>query len=376
MRIGIDYTAAARQGAGIGRYTRGLIGALPVLDGKNSYRLFVAGRGVGRRQLDAPNFRTCWVPLTDRETAILWQRLRLPVPVELFLGPLDLFHSPDFVLPALLTRRTVLTVHDLSFLRVPECAHPWLRQYLARVVPRSVHRASLVLADSECTRDDVVELLQVPRERVKVLYPGVEAHFQRVTDEDVLQAARQRFGLLRPFILGVSTLEPRKNFLGLIEAYARLIERRHLPHELLIVGRRGWLYEPIFRRVKELGLGERVRFPGFVADDDLPVIYSLADCFAYPSFYEGFGIPILEAMSCGVPVVASKASSVPEVAGPAAIYVDPHDVESIVDALDRVLHDKDLRASLRRAGDQQARQFTWEKAGRRLLAAYQAVMSM
>ncbi len=372
MRIGIDYTAAVRQGAGIGRYTRGLIGALPAVDAENSYRLFVAGRGAGRQLPAAANFSTCWLPLTDRDTSIVWQRLRLPIPIELFLGRLDVFHSPDFVLPPVMRARTVLTVHDLTFMRVPEYAHPVLREYLLRVVPRSVRRADLILADSESTRRDVVELLGVPEQRVRVVYPGVEARFRPVHDEAALAAVRRRYGLERPFILGLSTLEPRKNFLGLIEAYASLHARHHQEHDLVIVGGKGWLYEPIYERVQSLGLGERVRFAGRAADEDLPAIYSLASCLAYPSFYEGFGIPVLEAMACGTPVVTARASSLPEAGGEAALYVDPHDGESLAQALERVLDDEPLRARLRAAGRVQAARFTWEVAAQALLAAYYA----
>ncbi|MDI7276110.1 MAG: glycosyltransferase family 1 protein, partial [Anaerolineae bacterium] len=164
-----------------------------------------------------------------------------------------------------------------------------------------------------------------------------------------------------------------KNFVGLVEAYAALRERRHLLHDLVIVGGKGWLYEPVFERVEALGLGEQVRFLGHVPDADLPALYSQAACLAYPSFYEGFGIPVLEAMACGTPVVTARTSSLPEVAGAAALYVDPYDRESLVDGLDRVLHDESLRARLREAGRLRAREFTWERAGRELLAAYRAL---
>lgn len=375
MRIGIDYTPAVRQGAGIGRYTRGLIGALAELDRENSYRLFVAARGVSTASVPrAANWRPCLAPLTDRETSLLWQRLRLPLPVELFLGPLDLFHSPDFVLPPVLRARTVLTVHDLSFLRVPQYAHPVLRAYLERVVPRSVRRADLILADSENTRRDVMELLSVPGERVRVIYPGVEARFRRVTDPAVLAAVRARYGLERPFILGLGTLEPRKNWPGLIEAYGRLVRRARVPHDLVIVGGKGWLYEPIFQKVEELGLGQRVRFAGHARDEDLPALYSLAACLAYPSFYEGFGIPVIEAMACGTPVVTAPISSLPEAGGEAALYAEPGDADALADALERAIGDEALRGRLRQAGQVQASRFTWQGAAAQLLAAYRAVM--
>lgn len=376
MRIGIDYTPAVRQGAGIGRYTRGLIGALATLDRENSYRLFVAARGVeGNEVPQAPNWHTRRLPLTDRETSLLWQRLRLPIPIELFLGGMDLFHSPDFVLPPVLHARTVLTVHDLSFLRVPQYAHPVLRAYLERVVPRSVRRADLILADSENTRRDVVELLGVCEGRVRVIYPGVEARFRPVADEAALQAVRARYGLGAPFILGLGTLEPRKNWVGLIEAYARLLDRQQAAHDLVIVGGKGWLYEPIFQRVGELGLGERVRFVGRAADEDLPALYSLAACLAYPSFYEGFGIPVIEAMACGTPVVTTSVSSLPEAGGEAALYVPPGDTDALAEALARAIGDEPLRAQMRAAGLQQASRFTWQAAAAQLLEAYQGAMA-
>jgi glycosyltransferase involved in cell wall biosynthesis len=276
------------------------------------------------------------------------------------------------VLPPTLARRKVLTVHDLSFLRVPECAHPVLRDYLLRVVPRSVRKADLILADSACTRQDVIDLLDIAPERVQVVYPGVEPHFRPVEGQALL-ALREHYHLERPYILGVSTLEPRKNFTGLVEAFAFLRSRRDLPHELVIAGGKGWLYEPIFARVRELGLTDQVRFLGHVPDNDLPGLYSASACFAYPSFYEGFGIPVLEAMACGAPVVVSGTSSLPEAAGSAALLVDPYDVESLVDGLERVLFDQELRADLRAAGFAQVRQFTWERAGRALLDAYHAL---
>ncbi len=373
MRIGIDYTAAIRQGAGIGRMTRGLVGALVRLDRENSYRLLVAGRGAKGVVPQGPNVRTTWLPLTDRETSLIWQRLTLPLPIELCLGRLDLFHSPDFVLPPVLSGRKVLTVHDLSFLRVPECAHPVLRRYLERVVPRSVRRADLVLADSSNTRNDVIELLGVPAERVRVVYPGVEARFHPVTDEELLSAVRLRYRLERPFILGLGTLEPRKNYVGLVEAFARLRARYGVPHQLAIVGGRGWLYEPIFERVHSLGLEAEVRFLGHADDDDLPAILSLAACLAYPSFYEGFGIPVLEGMACGTPVVTARGSSLPEAGGEAALYVDPHDVDGLAECLYRALTDEPLRGALRAGGLARVQEYTWERAGRALLEAYRWV---
>jgi len=370
LRIGIDYTAAVQQSAGIGRYTRHLVRALAAIDRENEYVLFAAvGRGRPVDEDWPSNFRVRSVPLSDRTMAILWHRLRAPLPVEAFIGKVDLFYSPDFVLPP--TRaRAILTVHDLSFIRVPECADPNLRAYLNRAVPRSVHRADLVLADSQNTKRDLVELLGVDPQRIEVVYPGVGKRFRPIEDRALLEGVRRRYDLPARFILGLGTLEPRKNFPRLIEAFASLRGERSASLHLVIAGRKGWLYKGIFAAVERLGLGERVAFPGFIADEDLPALYNLAELFVFPSLYEGFGLPPLEAMACGVPVVASNASSLPEVVGEAALTVDPLDVEGLAEAMRRLLDDDTLRARMIERGLERARTFTWQGAARKLLSTF------
>ena len=374
MRIGIDYTAAVNQGAGIGRYTRQLVQALLALDNRDEVVLLAAGGGRLARTggtapfLQVPNARLIHLSLSERALTILWHRLRLPLWAELFTGRLDLFHSPDFALPPIRQARTVLTVHDLSFMRVPECSQPSLRAYLLRVVPPSVRRADVVLADSQSTRNDVVELLGVSPDRVRVLYPGVDEAFRRVLDTHVLAEVRQRYRLPERFVLGVGTLQPRKNLPRLIEAYAR--SREDTDIKLVIAGGTGWMYEGIFRRVEDLGLQDEVYFPGYVADEDLPALYTLADLFAFPSLYEGFGLPPLEAMACGTPVVTSNVSSLPEVVGDAALTVDPHDVGALANAMRRVLNEPALRNAMVRRGLAQAQGFTWSRAAGELLHVY------
>ncbi len=414
MRIGIDYTAAVRQGAGIGRYTRELVRALAELDRNHDYVLFTAAGGLpladtgwppefgslGFRRATGADSPTCWgdgaaspnklgtparysrelpqtpsfqmrsMPLSDRTLTILWHRLKLPLWVELFTGPLDIFHSPDFVLPPVRRARTMLTVHDLSFMRYPECADANLRAYLNKVVPRSVRRADLVLADSQSTKDDLVELLGVEPNKIEVVYPGVEERFHPIKDQAILKEVRKRYNLPPPFILGLGTLQPRKNFARLIEAFADL---RFADLRLVIVGGKGWLYEEIFATVERLGLEEKVIFPGFVADEDLPALYNLADLFVFPSLYEGFGLPPLEALACGTPVITSNASSLPEVVGEAGLMVEATDTEGLTEAMRRVLEDDALREGMIASGLEQARQFTWQKAAARLLNLYETL---
>jgi len=379
MRIGIDYTSAVQQGAGIGRYTRQLVSALVESDAENKYALLVGGGGVpdAASQLEdltrRANVRSVLLPVSDHTLSVLWHRLHLPLWVELACGPLDLFHSPDFTLPPVLRARTILTIHDLSFIRVPECAEPNLRSYLLQAVPASVRRADIVLADSECTRADLIELLGADPDRVEVVYAGVGQRFQRVRDDNLLRDVRERYNLPKRFILGLGTLQPRKNFRRLVRAYAMTQGQIANEIRLVIAGAKGWMYDGIFRSVEELGLRDAVRFPGYVADDDLPALYSMADLFVFPSLYEGFGMPPLEAMACGTPVVTSNASSLPEVVGDAALVVDPLDVAALADAMGHLLTDRDLRENMARRGVEQARLFTWTRAAASLLDIYRRV---
>lgn len=368
MRIGVDYTSAVQQGAGIGRLTRCIFHALAEIDHQNEYRLFAA---TGRNHPSTlPTFHLKTIPLSDRELNIVWHRLRLPLPVELITGAVDVFHSPDFTLPPVWRARTVLTVHDLSFLRVPQCFTDALRRYLEQVVPCSVSRADSVIADSESTKRDLIELLGTPADKITVIYSGIEPRFRPITDRAALKDARRRYNLPERFILSVGTLQPRKNFTALIEAFARLrMEGGSL--KLVIVGEKGWLYEDIFARVESLGLQGEVLFPGFVADEDLPALYNLAEVFALPSLYEGFGLPPLEAMACGTPVVTSNISSLPEVVGDAGLMVEPMDVAGLAGDIGRLLEDGALHQEMVRRGLARAQEFTWERAARQLLAVYE-----
>ncbi len=318
------------------------------------------------------NFSRRLLPLSHRWTTLLWQRLRLPLPVELVTGRLDLFHSPDFVLPPVRWCGRLLTVHDLSFLRYPDLAAPGLAWYLRTAVRRSVARADHIFADSKATRDDLLELWEVPATRVSVVYPGVGRSFARVTARADLEEVRCRYGLPSCFLLSVGTLEPRKNYPLLLAGYARA-RSSGLDRPLVVGGAEGWGYDAIYRTVERLGLEDAVQFLGFVPEADLPALYSLADAFLYPSLYEGFGLPPLEAMACGTPVVASDAPSLPEVLGPAAQLLSPLDADAWAAALKQVVEDRGLRAEMVRRGRARAAEFRWEDAADQVLEAYRGV---
>lgn len=375
MRIVVDYTPAVHQSAGIGRHTRGLVQALAPLAAQHGHELIllVFGRSSVQPDIVPPGCHVRAVPASNRLLTIAWHRVWLPVPVTWFSGSCDVYHAPDFVLPPVRQAASLLTVHDLSFLTTPQCADPGLRAFLSRVVPSSVVRANHVLADSANTKSDLTRLLDTPASKITVVYPGVEPRFCPPTDTASITHVRTRYRLGdQPFILGVGTLEPRKNWPALIRAWARLRHATALPHRLVIAGGKGWMVEQIFAAAEDVGdLRRDIMFTGFVDDVDLPALYAAADVFAFPTLYEGFGIPVVEAMACGTPVVCSNNSSLPEAAGDAALQIDATDEEELANALGRLIEDRGLRATLCARGLEHARRFTWEAAAQVLLSAYE-----
>ncbi len=374
--VALDYTPAYEQGGGIGRYVRELVAALARIDARTSYRLFVSGAAPGALPpLPGDNFSWRATRLTPRNLARVWHRARLPLPVEVFTGAVDLYHAADFVLPPHLpSARTLLTVHDLSFVQVPETASPPLKAYLDAVVPRSVRRADHILADSDATRIDLINLYGLPPEKITVLLSGVDSRFKPARADEIA-SVRQKYGLDGvEFLLAVGTVQPRKNYARLAQALARLRQRGYDLH-LVVAGGAGWLEDPIHQAVRAAGMEQFVHFIGFAPDADLPALYSAACCLAFPSLYEGFGLPVLEAMACGTPVVTSNLSSLPEVAADAALLVDPYDVEALAWALERVVSDTDLRRRLVSQGTTRAAHFTWEASARHLLAVYGQLLS-
>ncbi len=379
MKIGIDITAALTQGGGIGRYTRELVQALVAVDQTNRYHFFSA-KPPATLPVPEPLPQAAHVtyrpaPLDERWLYRLWYRLRLPLPVQWFTGKLDLFHSPDFVLPPVDGRiPTLLTVHDLSFVHYPYVFPERLVRYLNQVVPWSIARATHVLADSEATRNDLLAIWQVPPDKVTVLYSGVHERFRPVRDAEKITAVRQKYQLAEwPYLLSVGTLQPRKNYQMLIRAFAPLAEK--VPHHLVISGGRGWLYDEMLAEAARQGIAERVHFIGFVDDADLPALYSEASLFVFPSLYEGFGLPLLEAMGCGTAVLTSNSSSLPEVAGRAAQQLPPDDTAAWTQAIEKLLSDADHRQQLVTAGFAQVKQFSWQESAGQLLKIYAQLLS-
>ena len=295
---------------------------------------------------------------------ILWEQTILPRELNR-LRP-DLVHGLAYALPVGWSGAGVVTIYDLSFLRFPGAFKPANRIYLAATTRATARRARRIVTISEHTRRDIVRFLSVPERRVDVAYPAAEERY-RVLPAEQIEAFRLARALPQVFIFAVGTLEPRKNLVGLLQAYARL--RRGRP-PLYVAGGAGWRFSPIFDTVRQLGLADDVHFLGFVPEDELPLWYNAARLFAFPSLYEGFGLPVLEAMACGTPVITSTAASLPEVGGKAAVLVPPRDTNRIAQEMERVLDDPQLRTELRTAGRIQVSRFSWRAMTDQTVTAY------
>jgi glycosyltransferase involved in cell wall biosynthesis len=306
---------------------------------------------------------------------ILWEQAALPLLAR--QTQLDLLHGAVNVVPALAACPSVVTVHDLSFMRYPQAFPPVQRAYLQSQVRRSTRAARQVIAVSQATKQDVVELFGVAPERIDVVHNGVDASFCPAPAGQV-EAFRRRQGLPERYILHVGTLEPRKNLVRLVQAFAqvRANDPGQPPAKLVLAGGKGWDYGAIFAEVDRLGLAQDVIFPGYVADEELAWWYRAAAVFAYPSLMEGFGLPVLEAMACGAPTVTSNLSSLPEVAGDAALLVDPTSVDALADALLRLMADAGLANDLRARGQAQAARFPWSRTAQQTAAVYRRALGL
>lgn len=355
MRVGVNAALMSSRGGyrqtGVSRYIRELLSALPPE--------LAPGEEVLSFGLDHP-------AIADRPAArIAWEQTALPI--EAGLKQLDVLHGPLHVVPFASTIPAVITVHDLAFLHFPDRVPRSRRLYLTPGTRVSARRARKVIAISRSTADDLMKWLDLPATRIEVIPLAPPASIQPMSGE-ALDTFRRRVVADRPYLLSVGTLEPRKNLITLLRAFASLAST--IPHDLVLVGPEGWLNQGLDETLQTLDLRDRVRLTGFVSDEDLSGWYSAAVCFVFPSVYEGFGLPPLEAMHCGVPVVTSNVSSLPEVVGDAALMVDPLDVDALAGAISRVLSDAALANDLRARGRMRAGQFSWQRTARETLAVY------
>jgi glycosyltransferase involved in cell wall biosynthesis len=366
MRIGIDARLVYYSQAGIGQYILHLAEGLARIDRENEYVL-LQSRKDDTTILEQPNFRrvSLWTPSHHRLE-------RYSLNVELMRLGLDVLHSPDFIPPHRPACKSVITVHDLAFLLYPHFLTKESARYYGHI-DDAVRWTDHIIAVSESTKRDTVDHLGVPEDKITVVHEAANPIFQPVSQAEAREQVRNRHGIDGRFILFVSTIEPRKNVPTLMRALWQLVECYKEDVHLVLAGGKGWLYEDAFAAVDELNLDSRVHFVGRVSSEDLLYLYNSAELLAHPAFYEGFGLPPLEAMACGLPVIVSNVSSLPEVVGDAGLLIDPHDVDELTVGMWRVLTDEELRQEMIEKGLRQAARFSWDRAASETLGIYRLV---
>lgn len=373
MRIGIDATALPPQPGGAGSYIIHLIRALASLSSEYQFTIFA--HHSGRDLIDSPSSsRMNWVLVPDKSPArrLVWEQVTFPRLVR--QSRVGLLHSLHYTRPLFLSCASVVTFHDMTFFLYPDLHTRSKRIFFPTAIRLSARLADSIIAVSENTKKDAVRLLGIPGDRITAVPLGVGEEFLPITDARLLEDVRLKYSLPQDFILNVGFVEPRKNLTLLLKSYQQL-HSQGISLPLVIVGGLGWMYEDVFRQAESLGIKERVYFTGYVPDRDLPIIYNLARVFVYPSIYEGFGLPPLEAMACGTPVITTAVSSMPEHVGDAGILIPPQDEKALTNALQKLINDSTLQEELSSKGPERASQFTWKRTAQETLKVYQSVLT-
>ena len=370
MRIAIDAHSVGAKLGGNESYAVNLIEALAQIDNVNKYTLYVTtAEAHDRFHQRWPNFK---VHTTLPHTPLI--RIPLTLSAELRKHPVDVLHV-QFTAPPFCPCPVVVSVHDLSFEHLPQTFLRRSRTQLRLTVRHSARRADRILTLSEHTRGDVIETYKIDPAKVTAIPLAAPAHFGPVIDDKELQRVRHNYGIDGDYVLSVGSIQPRKNLVRLINAYSALrsAQTSNRYPKLVIVGKRGWLYDETLRVLEETGVKDSIVLTGYVPETDLPALYSGALCFVYPSYFEGFGLPPLEAMKCGAPVVVGNATSLPEVVGDAGLKVDPFDVSAIAGAINELINNLELRRELSVKGLKRAALFDWRNTARQTLKVYEQV---
>lgn len=371
MRIGIDATALPPQPVGAGNYIVQLVRAFARLERGDEFVVFVqAGKASLLGLADRPDFRIITVRDIRPGARLIWEQSVLPLVVK--KHKIDVFHSLHYTRPLWLPCKSVVTFHDMTFFLFPQLHTRSKRLFFPLAMRLSAKLANALIAVSENTRRDAIRLAGIPPEKIFTAPLGVDQTFRQIRERERLSEIRAKYGLPERFILYVGLVEPRKNLPVLIRAYRALLEVQN-DFDLVVAGRFGWMSEGILDEVARLNLNARVRFTGYVSQEDLPGVYNLSSLFVYPTRYEGFGLPALEAMACGVPVVTTNVSSMPEIVGDAGLLVEPDNERALTGAMVEVLANPGLSAEMTQKGLERAKQFTWERTARDTLRVYQYV---
>ncbi len=368
MRIGIDATALPQRPVGAGNYIIQLIRAFAQNPSQAEFTVFTQRHALPLLQVsERPGFHLITLPDASPALRLLWEQSVFPLLAA--RHNLDLLHSLHYTMPLAYPGHTVVTFHDLTFFLFPHL-HTLPKRYFFRLfIQLSRRRATAIIANSESTRQDAIHLAKVPPSKIHTVLLGVTPDFHPESDPAVLQAVRQKYSLPERFLLFVGLLEPRKNLPALLHAFASLPPQQPQA-KLVIVGRQGWMYQQTLQLVESLGLTERVHFTGYVDQADLPRVYNLAEMAVYPSTYEGFGLPVLEAMACGTPVITTDVSSMPEITTDAGVLFPTGDIPALAQAIESLLSDPVERKHRAALGLERAAHFTWERTAAQTMDVY------
>ena len=366
--IGVDASRAlVAQRTGTEHYSAQLLAAMAALPEARDYRFLLYVNSSSEE--DARQGLGFQLPPTWQVQAIpfprLWTHIRLSW--EMLTHPPGVLFVPSHVVPLWHPRRTVVTIHDLGYLEYPQAHTRGSRLYLHLSTMFSTRAARRVIAISEATKRDLIIRYRISPGKITVVYHGRDPRFRPVTDSVLIKETAVKYGVEQPYCIHVGTLQPRKNLGLLVDAWHMLRQTMDNPPQLLLAGRKGWLYDSLIESVQTRDLGHLIKFADYVEQEDLPSLYSGALALTFPSLFEGFGLPPLEAMSCGTPVIASTSSSVPEVVGDAGLLLNPRDPYAWAKAVQRVANDAELRQGLSRKGMERAARFTWERCARQTL---------
>lgn len=375
MRIGINARYLQSTRSGIAQYLYYILLNLKAVDKNNEYVLFLGShKSVSD---DIINFGfindVSKLSTTNQILKIAWQHFYLPCRIKNLR--IDVFHEPTFIAPFFKQCPTVITVHDVAYKLLPDCFTFRNRLYLEQLMQRSIDTSDMVIAISENTKKDIMLNYKIKEEKIKVVYGAADEAFHPLTEsrEEKSAQIKAKYGITDNFILTVSLISPRKNMVNLIRAFKKLKQKDKINYQLVIVGKKGWLFKEVFEEAAASGYEKDIIFCDFVPRDDLVMLYNATDVFVYPSLYEGFGLPLVEAMACDCPVVASNLSSIPEVCFGAALLINPHDPVEIADAIFRILTDSPLRKALVEKGRRRVGMFSWKRAAEETIRIYNSL---
>lgn len=353
MRIGIDVQTTLGEKTGFGFYVENLISNLKKIDSKNQYFFF---KPTNEKDLSAPK-------------RLIWDQYQMPQKAK--FAQVDILHQPCFSAPIFYSGKVVVTIHDIIAILYGKDIPLFSRQFFSKIMPFSYRRADKIIAISEHTKKDIIKYLKISPEKIIVIHSAADEMFNKgnISQEKIL-AMKKKYQINKNYLLHIGTLNPRKNLQFLIKVFSQVVN--NLPDfQLVITGKKGWYYQGLFDQVKNLGLEDKVIFTGYIKDIDKPIFYQGATLFVFPSLYEGFGLPPLEAMSCGCPVISSNTSSLPEVIGNAGILLSPNDELSWVRSIKMILEDKKLQKNLAKQGLEQAAKFSWSRTAQETLRVYE-----